>query len=82
MTISLFDRVENSVGKGENADYLFPFPTVFSKVFFFKVDKSRDCLVKSLKNKGMVDLQRKTISPVKIELKVKQIPTETFLRFS
>ena len=40
-------RVENIVGKGENAGYqyfLF-FPTVFSKGFFLKVIKSRDCVV-------------------------------------
>ena len=37
--ISLYDRVENTVWKGENAGYqyfLF-FPTVFSKALFFKV---------------------------------------------
>ena len=47
MMISLFDRVENTAGKGENAGYqhflLFP---VFSKAFFLKVDKSLDCVVK------------------------------------
>ena len=45
MTISLFDRVENTVGKGENA--FSPFPTLFSKAFFFGVVKSQDCVVKS-----------------------------------
>ena len=54
--ISLYDRVENTVGKGENAGYqhflLFlpafsPFPTVVYKAFFFRVVKSRDCVVKS-----------------------------------
>ena len=44
--IYLFDRVENTMGKGENAGYQH-FPTVISKVFFFKVLKSRDCVVKS-----------------------------------
>ena len=39
MRISLFDGVENTVVKGENAGYqnFFPFPTVFSKAFFSKV---------------------------------------------
>ena len=34
MTISLFDRVENSVGKGENADYqhFHPFRVFFNAV--------------------------------------------------
>ena len=38
MMISLFDRVENTVGKGENAGYqpaFSSFPTLFSKAFFF-----------------------------------------------
>ena len=39
MTISLFDRVENTVGKGENA--------VFSKAFFFRIFKGRGCVVKN-----------------------------------
>ena len=49
MMISLDYRVENTVGKGENAGYQYfsPFPTVFSKVFFFRVIKSWDCVVKS-----------------------------------
>ena len=40
--------VRNIVGKVENATYLAfsPFPTMFSKAFFFRVVKSRDCLVK------------------------------------
>ena len=39
MTISLFDRVENTMGKGENTGYqhFLPFPTVFSKAFFIRV---------------------------------------------
>ena len=47
--ISLFDRVENTVGKGENAGYqpFSPFPTLFSKAFFLRVVKSLDCVVKS-----------------------------------
>ena len=47
--ISAFERIENIVGKGENAGYQhFPlFPTLFSKGFFFRVVKSQDCVVKS-----------------------------------
>ena len=41
--ISLFDRVEHTVRKGENA--FIPFPTVFSKAFLFRVFKSWDCVV-------------------------------------
>ena len=39
--------VENIVGKGENAGYqhFSPFPTIFSKVFFCRVIKNRDCVV-------------------------------------
>ena len=37
MTISLFDRVENAVGKA----------TAFSKAFFFRVVESWDCVVKN-----------------------------------
>ena len=46
--ISLFVRVENTVGKGENADLsaFSPFPAVFSKAFFFRVVKSLDFVVK------------------------------------
>ena len=48
MTISLLARVENTVGKGENAGYkhFFPFSPVFSKAFFFRVVKSWECVVK------------------------------------
>ena len=48
MKIYLFDRVENTVGKGENAgnQYFLLFPTVFSKAFFAWVIKSLDCVVK------------------------------------
>ena len=44
MTISRFDTVENTAGKGGNAGYqhFLLFPTVFSKAFFFRVVKSRD----------------------------------------
>ena len=43
-----FGRIENIVGKGENAGYqhFSPFPTMFSKDFFLSVVKSRDCVVK------------------------------------
>ena len=49
MMIFVFDRVENIVGKGENAGYqhFLLFPTMFSKGLFVKVVKSRDCVVKS-----------------------------------
>ena len=49
ITIFLFDRAENTGGKGENAGYqhFLLFPPVFSKAFFFRVVKSRDCVVKS-----------------------------------
>ena len=49
MTISLFNRVENSLGKGENAGYqhFLLFTQFFSKAFFLRVVKSRDCAVKS-----------------------------------
>ena len=36
--------VQNIVGKGENA--CSPFSTMFSKGFFYKVVKSRACVVK------------------------------------
>ena len=46
----MMERVENIVGKGENADYQYfsPFPTMFSKGLFVRVVKSQDCVVKSL----------------------------------
>ena len=42
-------RVENIVGNGENAGYqqFFPLPIMFSKGYFLRVVKSRDCVVKS-----------------------------------
>ena len=50
MANSLFNRVENAVGKGENAGYqqffFFSFPKVFSKAFFLKVIKSQNWVVK------------------------------------
>ena len=46
--IFLFDRAENAVVKGKCWLLPFsPFPTVFSKAFFFRVVKIRDCVVKS-----------------------------------
>ena len=47
--ISLFSSKENS-GKRKKCllPAFSPFPTVFSKVFFFRVVKSQDCVVKSL----------------------------------
>ena len=49
MIISVCDRVENIVGKGENAGYqhFSPFSTKFSKEFFLRVVKSQDCVLKS-----------------------------------
>ena len=42
------DRVRNIVGKGENAGYqrFLLCPTMFSKGFFLRVVKTKDCLVK------------------------------------
>ena len=42
-------RVENSVGKGENAGYqhFSPYPTLFSKSLFVRVVKSQGCVVRS-----------------------------------
>ena len=47
--ITLLDRVENTVGKGENAGYqhFLLFSTVFSKASFLRVVNSRDCVIKS-----------------------------------
>ena len=39
-------RVENIVGEEENAGHHSPFPTMFSKGFFFTVVKSWDCVDK------------------------------------
>ena len=48
MTIYVFDKLENSVGTGENADkqHFLLFQQCFQKLFL-RVVKSRDCLVKS-----------------------------------
>ena len=46
MIIFLFDRLENTEGKGENAACQHFLP-VFSKALFFRFVKSRDCVVKS-----------------------------------
>ena len=43
MIISLFDRVENTVGEGPAFS---PFATVFSKAFFIRVVESRDDVAK------------------------------------
>ena len=43
----VLDRIENIVGKEEDAGYQdFSFPTMFSKGFFFRVVKSWDRVVK------------------------------------
>ena len=46
--ISLSDAVENIVEKGENAGYqhFLLFHAMFSKAFYFRVIKSRDCMVR------------------------------------
>ena len=45
----VFDRIENNVGKGENADYqhFLLFLQCFQKLSFFRVVKSRECFVKN-----------------------------------
>ena len=47
--VSVFDRLENIVGKGGNASLTAfpPFSTMFSKGFFLMVVNSRDCVVKT-----------------------------------
>ena len=49
MMIFLSDRVENIVGKGENAGFqhFLLFPQYFQKGFFFRIVKSRGCVAKS-----------------------------------
>ena len=49
MTIYVFDRVENTLGKRRKCrlQAFSPFPTLFCKAFFFRVIKSRDCVVKN-----------------------------------
>ena len=44
----VMERVENIVGKGENAGYqhFLLLAQCFSKTFFLRVVKSRDCVVK------------------------------------
>ena len=44
----ILDKVENIVGKGENADcqHFLLFPQCFSKCCFSTIIKTRDCLVK------------------------------------
>ena len=52
LTISLFDRVENTVGKRENAgnqNFLL-FPTVLFKAFLFKVPIAINCRGVCLQN--------------------------------
>ena len=49
MAKMIFDRVENIVGKGENACYQAAssaFSTTFSTGIFLRVTKSQDCMVK------------------------------------
>ena len=54
MTICLLDtKSRKHCGKRRKCwlSTLSPFPTVFSKAFFFRVVKSRDCVVKGFKKK-------------------------------
>ena len=48
--IFVFDRVENNVGKGENAGYqhFLLFLQCFLRPYYLMVIKSQDCMVKSL----------------------------------
>ena len=45
----VFDEIENTVGKGENAGYqhFFLFPIMFSKHFILRVVKTCDCVIKN-----------------------------------
>ena len=54
-------RIENIVGKGENAGYHFP--TMFSKAFFSRGVTSRDCVVrvKGVKINFLAAIARKLI---------------------
>ena len=48
MTISLYDRLKNTGERRKCWLQAFsPFPTVFSKAFFFRVVNSQDCVGKS-----------------------------------
>ena len=49
MIISLFDSLENIVGKGENAgwQHFLPFPRMFLKALCFRVFKNWDCVVEN-----------------------------------
>ena len=49
MMIFVFDRIDNIVGKGENAghQHFLVFPQCFQKGFFLRVVKTRDFVVKS-----------------------------------
>ena len=51
MSISVFEKFQKIVGKGENAGYHhFSFLlTMFSKAFHFKVVKTRDCVTEGEK---------------------------------
>ena len=44
--IFVFDRVDNIVGKGENAGYqhFLLFPQYFQKVLYLKLVKCKDCV--------------------------------------
>ena len=48
-TVFVYNRIEDMVYKGEIAGYqhFFPFPTMFSEVFFLGIVKILDCVVKA-----------------------------------
>ena len=78
LMISVFDRVENIVGKGENAGYqhFLLFPQCFQKTSFLGVVKSQDCVVKSL----LSSLQQfnPLLSVIIVVMAIKQESCQTF----
>ena len=61
--ISLYNRVENTVGKRENAGYQhFLLFSVFSKAFLFRVIKSLDWMVKGCTIRSV--LSNKLLNPL------------------
>ena len=70
--ISVFDSVENSVGKGENACYLFsPVPAMFLKGFSSALLKSGLCgkgLNSGLCKKELLNKKQKELCPLDIKM--------------
>ena len=56
----VFERLENIVGEGENAGYqhFLLFPHCFQKASFFRVIKSRDCVVQGFTLSDFFQLHR------------------------